>query len=150
MEAQMAQATPNLSRRSLIGTAIAAAAVPAAVIPQAWAAEVDPIFARIEAYRVADRAYNAALHAYSDWGNAPAVADARDHYDKALIAFFNTQPTSVGGVSAALEFCSEYEFGDGDSCTILDGGRQQKGCEAEAEGYLITLATTLRRLARAA
>jgi hypothetical protein len=115
--------TSHVSRRSLItavGAALAGTALAAAPLGIAKASEPDPVFAAIEAYRVACKAHHTAIDA-SDAAQTAFGFDSKEYKD-AYAASVNacwdesnawwdlveTRPTTIAGLIAYVRHFAEH------------------------------------------
>ena len=121
----------------------------------------DPIFALIERHRGATRAFSAAVSnkdkvqaAHWPWSDAPERIAADAQYDAASDArheaiedLLSTQPTTIAGVAAVLDYVNEPSWGEDhdDKKTILVEAFETS--EEAALAFLPMIAATLRRLA---
>jgi len=124
----------------------------------------DPIFALIERHRGAARTFSAAVSnkdkvqaAHWPWSDAPERIAADAQYDAASDArheaiedLLSTQPTTIAGVAAVLDYVNEPSWGEehDDKETILVEAFETS--EEAALAFLPMIAATLRRLASAA
>ena len=120
----------------------------------------DPIFALIERHRGATRAFSAAVSnkakvqaAHWPWSDAPEriAADAQhdaasDARHEAIEDLLSTQPTTIAGVAAVLDYVNEPSWGEeqDDKETILVEAFETS--EEAALAFLPMIAATLRRL----
>jgi len=121
----------------------------------------DPIFALIERHRGATCAFSAAVSnkdkvqaAHWPWSDAPERIAADAQYDAASDArqeaiedLLSTQPTTIAGVAAVLDYVNEPSWGEeqDDKETILVEAFETS--EEAALAFLPMIAATLRRLA---
>ena len=120
----------------------------------------DPIFALIERHRGATRAFSAAVSnkdkvqaAHWPWSDAPERLAAHAQYDTASDArqeaiedLLSTQPATIAGVAAVLDYVNEASWGEeqDDKETILVEAFETS--EEAALAFLPMIAATLRRL----
>jgi hypothetical protein len=156
--AQFKQKPTSLLLGGLAATTKSGEASPA--IAGAKAAEVDPIFAAIAAYKEALRERSEVLDAeddeevfptYEEWDEAQD--DARDAEFEAHGALFDTTPTTIAGVAALLELLATDPYRDecGDPGPTVLGWAYNDGDESSiakaANQQLFTLAAALRTAA---
>jgi hypothetical protein len=118
----------------------------------------DPIFALIERHKGATRVFSAAVSqknkvqaAHWPWSDAPERIAADAQYDVASDArqevieyLLSTQPTTIAGVAAVLDYVNEPSWGEdhGDKGTILVEAFETS--EEAALAFLPMIAVTLR------
>jgi hypothetical protein len=121
----------------------------------------DPIFTLIERHRAATHALSAAVsnkdkvqEVHWPWSDAPEriAADAQhdaasDARQEALEELLTTEPTTIAGAAAVLDYVNEPSWGkeDDDKETILVEAWEV--AQEEAFAFLPRLAAMLRRLA---
>src|SRR5215472_10564704 len=121
----------------------------------------DPIFALIQRHRAATRAFSAAVsnkdkveEVHWPWSDAPEriAADAQydaasDAWQEAIEELLSTEPTTIAGVAAVLDYVNEPSWGkeDDDKKTILVEAFETS--QEAALAFLPMIAATLRRLA---
>ena len=120
----------------------------------------DPIFALIERHR-ATRAFSAAVSnkdkvqaAHWPWSDAPERIAADAQYDAASDArqeaiedLLSTQPTTIAGIAAVLDYVNEASWGEeheGKESILVEAFETS---EEAALAFLPMIAATLRRLA---
>jgi hypothetical protein len=123
----------------------------------------DPIFGLIQRHRAATRAFAAAVsnkekvqEVHWPWSDAPEriAADAQydaasDAWQEAIEDLLSTEPTTIAGVAAVLDYVNEPSWGkeDDDKETILVEAFET--LQEAALAFLPMIASTLRRLASA-
>ena len=121
----------------------------------------DPIFALIQRHRAATRAFSAAVsnkdkveEVHWPWSDAPEriAADAQydaasDAWQEAIEELLSTEPTTIAGVAAVLDYVNEPSWGkeDDDKKTILVEAFETS--QEAALAFLPMVASTLRGLA---
>jgi hypothetical protein len=159
--------TTKTTRRTVFGALAAFAAAPAAV---AVAAMPDPLFPALEAHKAASAAWEVALTAWKDatFRTSPSgrshrrskqleqqikhlwrlEEEANEEHKSATMELLSTMPTTMRGLTAALEYMgNDY---DGFGCSWL-GAMERWGrnteIEAAARTYLSRLGEALRGMA---
>jgi hypothetical protein len=143
----------TISRRQALASIPAVALTPAAASHDGTSAQAadDPVFAAIERHRQAAQAWRTASAAASADGYDRAAEAARDAaYDRAGDAFENwvtTQPTTMAGVLATLDYAASPSPLDDDRTVLTYGDLPLDRCsDFEPAKFLAMIAAALRRL----
>ncbi len=134
------------SRRALLAGLSVAAAAGVAALPADAAAEVDPIFAVIAAYRAAVQAYCAACNAPDDECDEDLVNETCLARIDAIAELMSCRPTTLPGVVALLEQLGEPDHGHDPEDTVLVGSVGNEPLKALVNELPCVLAETLRNL----